>query len=105
MRQKVSIKKIKKSCSEICLILKALSHPQRLLILSYLLNGQKTVSELVQSTGISQSQISQFLIRMKFEGLVVSERNGKYQVYSIIDERLAHLMNTIQQEYGAKAVR
>lgn len=101
LKQKVSISKIKSSCSEVCSILKALSHPQRLLILGHLLNGPKTVSELVQCTEISQSQMSQFLIRMKFEGLLNSERNGKFQVYSIGDKRLANLMQTLQNEYGS----
>lgn len=97
----VSINKIKKSCSEVCLILKALSHPQRLLILGHLLNGPKTVSELVGCTELSQSQMSQFLTRMKMEGLIDSERQGKYQVYTITDKRLMRLMQTLQDEYGS----
>lgn len=96
----LSINKIKKSCSEVCLILKALSHPQRLLILGHLLNSPKTVSELVEVTELSQSQMSQFLTRMKFEGLITSERQGKFQIYSISDKRLFRLMQTLQDEYG-----
>lgn len=99
MQQTVSIRKIKKSCEEVCLILKALSHPQRLLILSHLLESSKTVSQLVDLCETSQSQMSQFLIRMKLEGLVSSEKDGKYQVYSLADRRLIHLMRTIQTEY------
>jgi ArsR family transcriptional regulator, virulence genes transcriptional regulator len=99
MQHKLSIQKIKNSCEEVCLILKALSHPQRLVILGYLLEGSKTVSELVALCDTSQSQISQFLIRMKLEGLVKSEKDGKYQVYSLTDKRLVRLMKTIQTEY------
>ena len=99
MKQTISIQKIKRSCEEVCLILKSLSHPQRLLILGHLLEGSKTVGELVDLCETSQSQMSQFLIRMKFEGLVSSEKDGKYQVYSLADKRLIHLMKTIQKEY------
>ncbi len=99
MQPAFSIRKIRKSCEEVCLILKALSHPQRLLILGHLLEGSKTVGELVDLCEASQSQMSQFLIRMKFEGLVSSKKNGKYQVYSLADRRLIHLMRTIQSEY------
>lgn len=99
MRHALSIQKIEKSCEEVCLILKALSHPQRLLILGHLLEGSKTVGELVERCGASQSQMSQFLIRMKLEGLIGSEKNGKYQVYSLADMRLVRLMKTIQAEY------
>lgn len=99
----ISIKKIENSCSEVCHILKALSHPQRLIILGHLLNGSKTVGQLVECTKISQSQMSQFLIRMKFEGLVNSERQGRYQIYSINDQRLINLMQTLQSEYGGSS--
>ena len=95
----LSIYKIKKFCDEVCLILKSLSHPQRLLILGYLLQGPKSVSQLVSLCKISQSQMSQFLIRMKFEGLISSEKNGTSQVYSIADKRLIQLIKTIQTEY------
>ncbi|MCK6597498.1 MAG: metalloregulator ArsR/SmtB family transcription factor [Bdellovibrionaceae bacterium] len=96
----ISLTKIKTCCGEICLILKALSHPQRLLILGHLVNGPKTVSELGNLTGVSQSQLSQFLIRMKAEGLLTSVRKGKFQFYELADSRLYQLLLTIQKEYG-----
>lgn len=95
----ISIKKMQNSCDEVCLLLKALSHPQRLLVLGHLLRGSKTVGELVELCGVAQSQMSQFLIRMKYEGLVRSEKNGKFQVYSIADKKLIHVMKVIQKEY------
>ncbi len=94
-----ALKKIKKSCDEVAQILKAMSHPQRLLILGHLLTGEKTVGELESVCDISQSQLSQFLSRMRLEGLVDSRREGRRQFYFVSDERLKHLMNTIQQEY------
>ena len=99
MQHNVSIRKMQNSCEEVCLILKALSHPQRLMVLGHLLHGPKTVGELVELCEVSQSQMSQFLIRMKFEGLVSSEKNGKFQIYSLADRRLVQLMKTIQSEY------
>ncbi len=95
----ISVSKMKKTCEDVCQILKSLSHPQRLMILGYLLNQPRTVSQLVELTEISQSQVSQFLTRLKYEGLIQSERQGKYQYYSIADERLAHLMTAIQANY------
>ena len=100
MRQEaISVKKIERVCEDVCQILKALSHPQRLLILGHLLSGPKTVSELVKLCEVSQSQMSQFLVRMKYEGLVSSERQGKFQHYSVADQRLIQLMKTIQGQY------
>lgn len=95
----ISIPKMKRVCEDVCLILKALSHPQRLLVLGHLLQGEKSVSELVKLCQVSQSQMSQFLMRMTAEGLVKAERNGKFKVYSVADERLIELMKTIQNQY------
>jgi DNA-binding transcriptional ArsR family regulator len=95
----ISMPKIEKSCEMVATILKELSHPQRLLILGYLLSGPKTVTELVDSCRTSQSQMSHFLMRMRLTGLVDSEKKGKYQYYSLADTRLIQLMKTIQTEY------
>lgn len=86
-------------CEQVSAVLKALSHPQRLMILSHLLEGPKTVSDLVELCNSSQSQLSQFLIRMKYEGLLESKKEGKFQYYSVADRRLLNLMQTIQKEY------
>lgn len=95
----ISMVKMERSCEEVCVILKALSHPQRLLILGHLLQGSKNVSELVELCGVSQSQMSHFLTRMGKEGLVRSEKQGKFKVYSVADRRLSALMKAIQEQY------
>ena len=99
MNQTLLIKDIEKSCADVCRILKSLSHPRLLLILGHLIHGSKTVTELVKLCNISQSQMSQFLIRMKFEGLLDSEKLGKHQSYSVADKRLIKLIKVIQNEY------
>ena len=95
----ISIKKMEKACEEVCVILKALSHPQRLLVMGHLLEGPKTVTDLVDACGVSQSQMSHFLMRMSAEGLVNSEKRGKFKYYSVVDERLVSLMKAIQNHY------
>jgi len=94
--KRISVSKIEKSCQEVSDLLRALSHPQRLMILGHLVHGHKTVSELQNLCGISQSQISQFLSRMKLEGLLQSQRVGKYQYYAILDQRLVRLISVVQ---------
>jgi DNA-binding transcriptional ArsR family regulator len=91
--------RLKRSCVEVSQILKALAHPQRLMIMGHLLHHPKTVSELVKICDASQSQISHFLMRMKLEGLVESSRDGRFVYYSIADKRLVRLMHAIQSEY------
>ncbi len=93
---KISVSKMEKSCQEVSDLLRALSHPQRLMIMGHLTQGAKTVTELMELCEVSQSQLSQFLGRMKAEGLVKSERQGKYQYYAVADERLVQLIAVIQ---------
>lgn len=93
---KISIAKIECKCDELAGLLRAIAHPQRLLILGHLTNGPKTVGELQSHCEISQSQLSQFLARMRLEGLVSCERRGRYQYYSAADQRVIQLIRSIQ---------
>ena len=95
----VFIEKMKGACLEVSQILKAMAHPHRLMILGHLFQGPKSVNELVKLCEASQSQVSQFLARMKSEGLVRSEKDGPYNVYSVADRRLLRLMRTIHASY------
>ena len=94
-----SVTQMRAICPRACEVLRALSHPYRLMILVHLLSGQKTVTELVKICEGSQSQISQYLNRMKAEGLVVSSRDGKMQYYRLADARIEKLVSTIHQTF------
>lgn len=78
-------------------LLKQLSHPQRLLILCSLAEGEKSVGEIEETCGASQSAVSQFLKGMRLEGLVESRREGKQVFYRIRDGRLLELMKSLYQ--------
>lgn len=97
VRQELVLEKMEASCVEVSEILKALSHPQRLMIMGHLMAGAKSVSELTELCEISQSQLSQFLNRMRSEGLVDRTREGKNSFYQISDKRVFKLMKSIQQ--------
>lgn len=99
MQFKVSIKKMEKSCEDVSKVLKSLAHPQRLLILGHLLNGAKSVGELVELCHISQSQMSHFLTRLTYEGLLSCKKEGKFRIYHIKDSRLKKILELIQKEY------
>ena len=95
--KRMSIKRIESSCGEVSRILRSLAHPQRLLVLSHLAMGEKNVTELQDLCGVSQSQLSQFLNRMKAEGLVHSRQEHLYRYYSISDPRLAQLVVVLEK--------
>ena len=78
-------------------LLKALSHPQRLLILCSLSGGEMTVSELEKVCGSSQSVVSQHLTRMRLEGFVASRRDGNFVYYHIVDLRILSLIEELEK--------
>lgn len=97
--KKVSVAKIENNCEEVASLLRALSHPNRLLILGHLIQGEKTVSELQSLCDISQSQLSQFLNRMKLEGLITCKKDGRFCYYSATNQRVIKLIRAIHSIY------
>lgn len=98
MKSQVSSKNIenlKKKSEEVAALLKQLSHPQRLLILCSLAEGEKSVGEIEEACGASQSAVSQFLKTMRLEGLLDSKREGKQVYYKISDPRVHELMKSL----------
>jgi DNA-binding transcriptional ArsR family regulator len=63
--------------------LKALSHEVRLLILCFLYEGEKSVSEIEKMLKLRQPAVSQQLARLRADGLVDTRRNGKNIYYSL----------------------
>ena len=85
---------MRNKCVDVSRILKALAHPQRLMILCYLSDGEKTVGEIEQSCNASQSAVSQFLNRMRLEGLVQSEKRAQFVYYEIKDHQVKQLIKS-----------
>lgn len=79
--------------------MKQLAHPVRLKILCSLVDGEKTVSEIVEYCGASQSWVSQFLGRMKLGGIVEARKDGIYARYRISDQNLKELMKAVHRIY------
>lgn len=68
--------------------LKALSHETRLLLLCYLAERERSVTELEEMLSLRQPTVSQQLARLRLDGLVATRREGKTIYYRITDERL-----------------
>lgn len=86
---------LRRKSEDVAGLLKQLSHPQRLVILCALAEGERTVSDIEEACGASQSSVSQFLKGMRLEGLVDSRRDGKQVYYRIIDHKLFELMKSL----------
>lgn len=70
--------------------LKVYAQPQRLMILSYLLEGESTVSDIDNATAIGQPALSQQLAELRRAEVVKTRRDGKQIWYDLADDT-AHL--------------
>jgi DNA-binding transcriptional ArsR family regulator len=65
--------------------LKMMSHPERLLMLCRMDEGEVSVTELVELTGLSQSSVSQHLAMLREEGVVGIRGEAQTRFYSLKD--------------------
>jgi DNA-binding transcriptional ArsR family regulator len=75
--------------------LKALAHETRLLLLCYLAERERSVTELESILSLRQPTVSQQLARLRLDGLVRTRRDGKTIYYSLADEKLHRVINVI----------
>lgn len=83
------------AATEAAEVLKALSNPQRLRLLCSLLAGPRSVGELEQALGASQSYVSGQLARLRSEGMVQAERDGRTIYYSLADTRVIPIIDRL----------
>ena len=72
--------------------MRILSHPERLLMLCRMSDGEVTVGELVELTGMSQSAVSQHLARLRDGGLVSVRREGPSRHYRLVDDDVRQII-------------
>jgi DNA-binding transcriptional ArsR family regulator len=64
-------------------LMKTLGHSGRLMILCNLAGGERSVGDLAEELGMSQSSLSQHLARMRSEGLVDTRRESQTVYYRL----------------------
>lgn len=65
----------------------------RLCIFESLLEGEKTVSEIIEETGFNQSKISNHLKCLRDSDLVEAKQEGKFIYYRIKDEKIKTILS------------
>jgi ArsR family transcriptional regulator len=89
--------------AEIC---KTISNPNRQAILDNLRDGEMSVTELVNRTGISQANLSQHLSILRSKGVVNTRRDGNNIYYSILNAKIIQaydlLTEVLQDSYKVK---
>lgn len=93
----MDMKVMEEKCDEVATLLKQFAHPQRLLILCYLSDGEKQVSDIQDAVNLSQSQTSQFLKRMQNEGLLGLRREKNFSYYYIVHPDVIKMLKSMQK--------
>lgn len=84
--------------------MKALAHPKRLLVLDLLTDGrERNVGELVEETGLSQSNLSQNLAVMRTAGLLATRREGNLIYYRVTDARVVRAVALVRAVMAERA--
>ncbi len=79
-------------------MLKAIAHPMRIAILSYLEEGKKlTVTEIHELLNIEQSTTSHHLGILKDKGVLLSKRDGKNTYYFLKHNNLRQIVECVSQ--------
>ena len=86
---------LKRNAAAMAARLKLMSHPERLVMLCRMDEGEVSVGELVALSGLSQSAVSQHLAMLRDEQIVSSRGEAQTRFYELEDpivRALIHMM-------------
>jgi DNA-binding transcriptional ArsR family regulator len=82
---------------------KVLSEPTRLRILNALRSGERTVTELMDATGLGQANVSKHLQLLHALGFTARRKEGLYVYYRLADETVFELCDIVCGKLGDEA--
>jgi DNA-binding transcriptional ArsR family regulator len=85
--------------SHACELLKAMANEWRLMVLCQLSEGEKTVSELQATLGLSQSALSQHLAVLRREKIVRARKHAQSVSYSLSGDEATKVMQTLHEVF------
>ena len=89
---------------------RALSEPVRLRLLNTLMQGERSVTQLVEASGTGQANVSKHLAVLREAGMVAMRREGLLTICSIADPAIVELCDIMcarlkaEHEERAKAL-
>lgn len=99
MREAIETIHIEDNLDVVVNLLKALSNEKRLLIVCILSKGERSVGELEEIVGLSQSALSQHLARLRRDGLVKTRREAQTIYYSLESDQVTQLLRSLCDIY------
>ncbi len=85
--------------------IRGLGDPTRLRIVKYLLDGPRSVNEIVAYLAMPQNRVSNHLACLKWCGYVMTERRGRSVIYEVADERVRTILDVTRRIVADNAER
>lgn len=82
---------------------KVLAEPARLGLLNLLRNGEMTVGELVEESGLAQGNVSKHLGILHSAGFVRRRKDGLFVYYALADRGVFHLCDIMCERLDAES--
>jgi ArsR family transcriptional regulator len=90
---------MRNSAESVSDLLKTMAHPERLLVLCQLMEGEVGAGTLQQASSLSQSAFSQHLTVLRRHGIVKVRKESQQVFYSLSDNRVSRLINCLHEIY------
>jgi DNA-binding transcriptional ArsR family regulator len=97
--ERIDPTKLVENAEKASTLLKIMSHPSRLMVLCYLMNGERPVSELNEAIPLSQSALSQHLAVLRGAALVNTRREGQAIHYRLNSEAVSRILEALYRIY------
>lgn len=97
--REIDLKKLEQNAEKAARLLKSMSHPSRLMVLCYLMEGERSVSHLNQAIPLSQSALSQHLAALRQAGLVDTRRESQVIHYRLKSRAVAEILESLYRIY------
>jgi len=79
-----------------------LGDPSRLRLLNLLMQGESSVQELVEASGLGQANVSRHLGLLRREGVVARTRDGNRALYRIADRSIEKVCELVCGELSSQ---
>jgi DNA-binding transcriptional ArsR family regulator len=95
----IDLQRLEENARRASTLLKAMSNQHRLMILCQISEQEKSVGELEEIIGLSQSALSQHLARLRRDNLVQTRRDAQTIYYSLKGEEASTVIETLYNLY------
>ena len=91
--------KMRAHAGEAARLMKAVGNENRLMVLCALVDGELTVTELLERVALSQSALSQHLAVLRREEIVATRRESQSIYYSLASSTAGKLIEFLHETY------